>query len=86
MLDEAHDSSLIQRFSTLLKGWRAKCGVSRLDMSLRSDFPQKHINFLELARTTTSRGMVMRIGVPRGLQLHDRNSPLLAAGFAPTYK
>jgi len=55
-------------------------------MSLRSDFPQKHISFLELARKTTSRGMVLRIGVARGLQLHDRNSPLLAAGFAPAYK
>lgn len=49
-------------------------------------FPTKHISFLELARTTTSRGMVMRIGVARGLQLHDRNSPLLAAGFAPACK
>ena len=86
MHDEAHDNSLIQRFSTLLKGWRAKCGVSRLDMSLRSDFPQKHISFLVLARTATSRGMVLRIGVARGLQLHDRNSPLLAARFAPAYK
>ena len=73
-------------FPRQLKGRRAKCGVSQLELSLRRDVSQKHISFLELARTTPSRGMVMQIGEALDLPLRDRKTLLLAAGFAPAYK
>lgn len=73
-------------FSRQLKSWRAKYGVSQLELSLRCEVSQKHISFLELARTAPSRSMVMLICEALNLPLRDRNALLLAAGFAPAYK
>lgn len=75
-----------EEFPRQLKSWRARCGVSQLELSLRCEVSQKHISFLELARSAPSRSMVMQIGEALGLSLRDRNALLLAAGFAPAYK
>lgn len=72
-------------FPKLLKFWRARFGVSQLELSLRCEVSQKHISFLESARNAPSRSMVMLICEALDIPLRDRNALLLAAGFAPGY-
>ncbi len=79
-------NSISEEFPRQLRSWRAKCGVSQLELSLRCEVSQKHISFLELARTSPSKTMVMLICEALNLPLRDRNTLLLAAGFAPAYK
>lgn len=73
-------------FPRLLKSWRAKLGVSQLELSLRCEVSQKHISFLESARSAPSKTMVSLICEALDIPLRDRNALLLAAGFAPGYK
>jgi hypothetical protein len=46
---------------------------------------QRHISFLELARTKPSREMVLRLCVALGVPLRHSNELLLAAGYAPVW-
>ncbi|MGI9451601.1 MAG: helix-turn-helix domain-containing protein, partial [Geminicoccaceae bacterium] len=59
-------------FPELLKSWRARYGVSQLELSLRCEVSQKHISFLELARTSPSRSMVLLICEALDIPLRDR--------------
>jgi transcriptional regulator with XRE-family HTH domain len=70
----------------LLKSWRARNNVSQLELSLRCDVSQKHISFIESARSAPSKGMVLQICEALNIPLRDRNSLLTAAGFAPEYR
>lgn len=70
----------------LLKSWRARNNVSQLELSLRCDVSQKHISFIESARSAPSKSMVLLICEALNIPLRDRNSLLTAAGFAPEYR
>ena len=70
----------------LLKSWRARSNVSQLELSLRCDVSQKHISFIESARSAPSRPMVLQICEALDIPLRDRNSLLTAAGYAPEYR
>lgn len=74
------------KFPHLLKSWRAKSHVSQLELSLRCDVSQKHISFVESARTAPSRSMVLDFCEALNIPLRDRNALLLAAGYAPEYQ
>lgn len=75
-----------ETFPQLIKSWRGKCGVSQLELSLRCDVSQKHISFLESARSAPSKAMVLLICEALDVPLRDRNALLLSAGFAPAYQ
>ena len=70
----------------LLKSWRARSNVSQLELSLRCDVSQKHISFIESARSAPSKAMMLQICEALNVPLRDRNSLLTAAGFAPEYR
>lgn len=73
-------------FGDMMKSWRAKFGVSQLELSLRCDVSQKHISFLETGRNKPSKPMVLTICENLNIPLRDRNVLLSSAGFAPHYK
>lgn len=75
-----------ENFCQLMKSWRAKSGVSQLELALRCEVSQKHVSFLESARSRPSKLMVMLICEALNIPLRDRNSLLLSAGFSPSYK
>ena len=75
-----------KEFAPLLKSWRTRCGISQLELSLRCEVSQKHISFLEQARNAPSKIMVQLLCDALDIPLRDRNSLLLAAGFAPGYQ
>lgn len=69
----------------LLRSWRQRRRVSQLDLALDAEVSARHISFLETGRSRPSREMILRLADQLGIPLRERNSLLIAAGFAPVY-
>ena len=72
-------------FGGLLRRWRASRRMSQLDLSLHARISSRHLSFLETGRARPSREMVLGLCGALDVPLRERNSLLLAAGFAPAY-
>ncbi len=69
----------------LLRHWRDLRGRSQLDLSMDTGVSQRHISFIESGRSIPSRGKLMDIAEALDIPLRERNTLLLAAGYAPIY-
>jgi transcriptional regulator with XRE-family HTH domain len=69
----------------MLRHWRDLRGKSQLVLSSYTGVSQRHISFIESGRSSPSRQTLMDIAQALDVPLRDRNSLLLAAGFAPLY-
>ncbi len=69
----------------LLRHWRNLRGKSQLDLSLDSGVSQRHLSFIESGRSEPSREKLMAIAQALDIPLRERNTLLLAAGYAPLY-
>lgn len=69
----------------MLRHWRAVSGKSQMDLSLDSGVSQRHLSFIESGRSTPSREVLVEIATVLEVPLRDRNTLLLAAGYAPIY-
>ncbi|MGE8490495.1 MAG: helix-turn-helix domain-containing protein [Paraburkholderia nemoris] len=69
----------------LLRHWRDVRGISQLDLSFNAGVSQRHISFIESGRSVPSRQMLMDIAQALDIPLRERNTLLLAAGYAPMY-
>jgi transcriptional regulator with XRE-family HTH domain len=69
----------------LLRQWRARRGKSQLELSLDAGVSQRHISFIEIGRSVPSRQMLIDIATALDMPLRDRNTLLLAGGYAPIY-
>jgi transcriptional regulator with XRE-family HTH domain len=69
----------------MLRQWRGLRGKSQLELSSHTGFSQRHISFIESGRSSPSRQTLMDIAQALSVPLRDRNSLLLAAGYAPVY-
>jgi transcriptional regulator with XRE-family HTH domain len=69
----------------MLRHWRDLRGTSQLELSGHTGFSQRHISFIESGRSSPSRQTLMVIAQALDVPLGDRNSLLLAAGYAPIY-
>ncbi len=69
----------------LLKQWRGVRGRSQLEISLDSGISQRQISFIESGRSVPSRSTLMGIAQALDVPLRERNTLLLAAGYAPLY-
>ncbi|MDB5621096.1 helix-turn-helix domain-containing protein [Tardiphaga sp.] len=70
---------------TLLRHWRDLRGKSQFDLSLDTGVSQRHISFIEIGRSVPSRQMLIDIATALDIPLRDRNTLLLAGGYAPIY-
>jgi transcriptional regulator with XRE-family HTH domain len=77
--------TLDSTFGTELRRWRTTRRWSQLDLSLRAGTTQRYLSCLEQGRSRPGRGIVVRLAESMGLSLRERNSLLLAAGFAPVF-
>jgi transcriptional regulator with XRE-family HTH domain len=68
-----------------LRSWRQRRRMSQLDLALEADISQKHLSFVESGRAVPSRDMVLRLADQLDVPLRERNTLLLAAGYAPYY-
>ncbi|MFD4561009.1 helix-turn-helix domain-containing protein [Streptomyces sp. NPDC058469] len=69
----------------LLRAWRERRRVSQLELALRADSSARHISFVETGRSRPSEEMVLRLAEHLDVPVRERNSLLLAAGYAPHY-
>ena len=74
------------RFGSRLRWWRARRGLSQLDLAGVAGTTQRHVSFLESGRTQPSREMVLRLAAALDVPLREQNALLLAAGFAPAWR
>jgi transcriptional regulator with XRE-family HTH domain len=72
-------------FAARLRAWRQRRGVSQLELAARARISQRHLSFLETARTAPSREMVLHVAAALELPLRQQNALLRAAGFAPIW-
>jgi len=73
-------------FGPMLRSWRRRRGASQLALALQSGVSQRHVSFLESGRAKPSREMVVQLSTALDVPLRQRNTMLLAAGFAPVYR
>ena len=69
----------------LLRGWRAVRGKSQLDLALEADTSQRHLSFIERGRSAPGREKLLDIAEALDVPLRERNTLLLAAGYAPIF-
>lgn len=69
----------------LLRTWRQRRRLSQLDLSVRAEVSTRHLSFLETGRSSPSRDMLLHLAEHLDVPLRERNTLLVAAGFAPVY-
>jgi transcriptional regulator with XRE-family HTH domain len=69
----------------LLQHWRRARHLSQLALANEAEVSARHICFLETGRARPSRDMVVLLASVLEVPLRERNTLLLAAGFAPVY-
>ncbi|MFD8373441.1 helix-turn-helix domain-containing protein [Streptomyces sp. NPDC059688] len=69
----------------MLRAWRERRRISQLELALRADSSARHISFVETGRSRPSEEMVLRLAEHLEVPVRERNSLLLAAGYAPRF-
>ncbi|HEY5809212.1 MAG TPA: helix-turn-helix transcriptional regulator [Povalibacter sp.] len=70
----------------LLRQWRDARRLSQLDLALDVGVSPRHLSFIETGKSRPSREMIARLADALHMPLRERNSLLLAAGYAPQYR
>lgn len=68
-----------------LRTWRQRRHLSQLDLALEAEISTRHLSFMETGRAQPSRDMVLRLAERLEVPLRERNTLLVAAGFAPVF-
>ncbi|MFJ2187934.1 helix-turn-helix domain-containing protein [Kitasatospora sp. NPDC087861] len=69
----------------LLRSWRERRQLSQLQLALRADSSARHLSFVENGRSRPSRELVLRLAEHLDVPVRERNTLLLAAGYAPHF-
>lgn len=69
----------------LLQRWRKTRNLSQLGLATQAAISSRHLCFVETGRASPSREMVLRLANALDVPLRERNTLLLAAGFAPVF-
>lgn len=69
----------------LLRDWRTRRRRSQLDLAVDVGVSTRHLSFVETGRSRPSPELVLALAQHLDVPLRERNSLLLAAGYAPRY-
>ena len=69
----------------LMKDWRTRRRRSQLALSIDVGVSTRHLSFVETGRSRPSPELVLAVAEHLDVPLSDRNTMLLAAGYAPRY-
>ncbi len=69
----------------LMRDWRTRRGRSQLDLSLDVGVSTRHLSYVETGKSRPSPELVLAVAEHLEVPLRERNTMLLAAGFAPRY-
>src|SRR6187551_1807370 len=70
----------------MLRKWRDDRRRSQLDLALSVGVSTRHLSFVENGRSKPSPELVLALAEHLDAPLRDRNTMLLAAGYAPRYQ
>jgi transcriptional regulator with XRE-family HTH domain len=73
-------------FGVLLRRWRQARRMTQEDLAFAASSSTRHLSCLETGRSQPSRDMILRLAEHLEVPLRDRNTLLLAAGFAPAFQ
>ena len=68
-----------------LRQWRERRRLSQLELSIQANVSTRHLSFVETGRAKPTSEMILRLTEHLDVPLRERNSLLLAGGFAPAY-
>lgn len=69
-----------------LREWRQRRRLSQLALATGAGVSQRHVSFVESGRAMPSRELVLALARQLEVPFRERNTLLLAAGFAPIYR
>src|SRR5450755_4984304 len=69
----------------LLREWRERRRLSQLDLASQADISARHLSFVETGRSRPTPTMILRLTEQLDVPLRERNTLLLAGGYAPAY-
>ncbi len=69
----------------LMRDWRDRRGRSQLDLAIDVGVSTRHLSFVENGRSRPSPELILAVAEHLDVPLRERNTLLLAAGFAPRY-
>lgn len=70
----------------LLREWRQLRRLSQMDLALETGVSTRHLSFVETGRSKPSPELLLALADRLQVPLRERNSMLLAAGYAPRYQ
>jgi transcriptional regulator with XRE-family HTH domain len=73
-------------FGDRLRAWRMRRRLSQLQLANEAGVSARHLSFLETGRSRPSRELVLHLAEHLGVPLRERNTLLVAAGFAPSFR
>jgi transcriptional regulator with XRE-family HTH domain len=79
------DSQTPAQVGELLRHWRQRRRLSQLHLACDAEISTRHLSFLETGRARPSREMLLRLTEWLDVPLRERNTMLLAAGYAPVF-
>ncbi len=70
----------------MLREWRKRRNLSQLALALLAGSSARHLSFVETGRAKPSREMVLCLAETLDVPVRQRNSLMLAAGYAPVFE
>jgi len=80
-----HSATATRPVGELLREWRQRRRLSQLDFAVEAQISSKHLSFIETGRARPSREMLLKLAELLEVPLRERNTLLVAAGFAPMF-
>lgn len=71
---------------TLLREWRQRRRLTQQDLALDAEISPRHLSFVETGRAAPSREMLLHLSEELEIPLRERNTLLVAGGYAPMFK
>jgi len=78
-------STPLQPVGALLRQWRERRRLTQLHLALEADISPRHLSFVETGRAQPSREMLLHLSDELDIPLRERNTLLVAGGYAPMY-
>jgi transcriptional regulator with XRE-family HTH domain len=78
-------SAIPTHVGALLREWRLSRRLSQLDLALQTDISSRHLSYVENGKSRPSREMITRLTESLAVPLRERNTLLVAGGYAPMY-
>src|SRR3954470_17871814 len=73
-------------FGDRLRAWRMRRRLSQMQLANEAGVSARHLSFLETGRSRPSRELVLHLAEHLDVPLRERNTLLVAAGFAPSFR